>query len=227
MHSDPHFDVAVILGGGLYLHGENYLPTRYAHSDEFGMLGGEMRVNAALALYLQEGAANFLFSTGISAKQLAKYGDQVPPEAKIYAEYFLHRLTKLKQNSSSLPLPNIFLEDISTNTASNLVEVATILKGKGWQNIAIISSDYHIPRIAALFTLLQDNGQITTDCHVSFLSAEQLVREMYPGRYDREIIAAYNSPEALKRIENEKNGLQDIKLGKYVYTEYQLGKLEA
>jgi hypothetical protein len=103
-------DVIVVLCAGLYFSEGKFYPTKYIHSDDFGMLGGSIRVDAALALYLQKKAVNFLFSAGVSAKQLAKYGPSVPPDAKIYAEVFLRRLGTMTKEATSLERPNIFLD---------------------------------------------------------------------------------------------------------------------
>jgi uncharacterized SAM-binding protein YcdF (DUF218 family) len=217
------FDAVIVLCGGIYAKNGLYYPTTFAHSDNFGMLGGDIRVDAAMALYLQGKTQNILFSAGASAKSVAKFGPAVPPEAQVYTQAFRQRL-HAQPRANDLQPPHIFVEDASPNTANSLLEVASMIAKQGWQTVAFISSDYHITRITALYELLRPDFAPTMTRKVTFLSAERIVTKAFPGTRDADIAAAYKTPEALKRIANERQGLEDMKAGRYVRSEFQLHK---
>lgn len=213
-------DAVIILCGGLYKKPDGtYAPTSYKHCDEFGMLGGQIRITAAIEIYLHEQATTFCFSTGVSQKQISKFGTTVPSEASIYRDVFLDQL---KQHTRPVQ-PQIFLDETSVNTTSNLQEVISLAQKKNWISLAIISNDYHIPRITQLYSLVQKQLSATS-IEATFLSAEKIVQRYQPNRYDAEIAAAYNTKEGLQRIINEQKGVQDIMQKKYILTEYQLAK---
>jgi hypothetical protein len=65
----PRSAVDFVLCGGTYQIGDMYLPTTFAHSDDFGMLGGEMRVIASVARAKQALTQHVLFSGGKSKKE--------------------------------------------------------------------------------------------------------------------------------------------------------------
>lgn len=217
-------DAYVILCGGLHREGDTYSPSTYIDADQYGMLGGMMRVIAAAELYLGGHVETFVFSTGISAKQRAINGQDVP-EAKIYADTFWELIEGRRlanpQAYGDLAPPKIILEDrFSANTADNIRRVAQLAEQSGWRDIALLSSRYHLGRVAALFALIQ--AETGTDIHPTFVSAEEMVQELRPGVYDQEIATAYASESAALREHNEANGLRDMKLGRYVLSEFQL-----
>lgn len=177
----------------------------------FGFLGGHMRVKAALTLYKNGQADTFVFSSGVSAKSKDMYGADVPSDASVYCQDFLSQLDG--------PAPTIILEERSFNTSSNIIESLAIIRNHAWRRVAVLSSNYHIPRIRALFNMICKNNPLATE--LVFLGAEDVVKEFEPGVYDAEIDAAYASPEGQKRLENEARGLKSIKDGIYVLGEFQ------
>jgi uncharacterized SAM-binding protein YcdF (DUF218 family) len=197
------YDAVVVLCGGLYREGNTYHATTYAHSDEFGMLGGAMRVSAAVALYSEGVSQTFLFSSGISAKHIARFGPDVPPDAKVYGDEFVQALAALEQKpnhdilTSQLEKPIVLLETKSVNTVNNVIEVAKIVAEKGWKHIALLSSDVHIGRIEALYHMMEkERPDLLSSATVEFLSAEKIMLETYPGIYDADIVAAHATPAA-------------------------------
>ena len=218
------YDAIIILCGGIYKTTEGaYEPTEYFHSDEFGMLGGKARVLAAVELYLQKRARNFCFSTGVSEKSKAKFGLDLPAEALIYSNVFQKLIADFREKDTALEQPTIFLEAKSVNTASNIREVLELARGKDWNMIAIISSEYHIPRVRALYDSIRNQiGGIKLLS--SFLSAEEILKTTRPGKYDTEIEAAYASKAAQLRLYNETQGLKAFRQKKYIFSEYQLYK---
>jgi hypothetical protein len=220
----PPFDAITVQSAGLRME-ENgtYASTLYSSTDEFGMLGGNMRVLAAQELYWLYPASAFVFCNGKSAKQIAKFGPEVPTDAEIYAEEFKRGIDQSSRDKFDEKLlePKIFLEDKSVNTVASIGLLLGMCTTHDWKRIGLVSSDYHIPRIQALcdliFKKLGDNP-----VEISFISAEAVLKELRPGMYDEEIDDAYQTVAAQERLKNEENGLQDIKAGRYHIGEFQL-----
>lgn len=220
-----------VLGGGIIKKGNTFYPTDYSHEDPFGMLGAGMRVAAASELYFEGDSNTFIFCTGITAKTKAQLGNDVPSEAQVMKDKFLRNiegLLKKKEYRDRITglteaTPEIILEDKSTSSLTNIQEVLGIISGRGWKKVAIVSSDYHIPRVKALYEMVLITQNIT-DVHIDFISAEEKMKEVNREVYDGIIEKAYRSESAKKRIDNETKGLRDIKDGTYSLTEFQLKK---
>ncbi len=187
------------------------------------MLGGGMRVLAAAEMYESGDAKNFVFSTGKTEKNKAQFGENIPTEAQVYGEKFLGIVEHFnkKKRTENLEAPQVIHEDQSFNTLSNIIEVLQMIRDKNWQKVAIVSSNYHIPRVKALYEqALKKHSELKVE--IDFISAEKTVEEAEPGKYDEVIKRFYGTPEAEKRIKNEEGGLKDIKSGKYTVGEFQL-----
>ncbi len=184
------YDAVVVLGGGLRKEGHEYFPATYKDSDEFGMLGGHMRVQAAVDLYRTKAARSFMFTTGVYEKNKTRLGGNVPAESEVYAERFQEAIGNIGDIQ-----PNIILDTTSTTTLTNMQEVLSIISERKWHYVAIVSNEYHIPRIRALYEyVLRQNPKI--EANITFLSAEKIVRELQPGKFDQEIDEAYASEQA-------------------------------
>ncbi len=221
----PKLDVITVQSGGLRKSGDNtYASTLYTDVDDFGMLGGFVRVLAAEELYWRDPATPFIFCNGKSAKQIAKFGPDVPTDAEIYAEEFRQGVVqdaRGQTREANLPEPKILLEDTSVNTVESIGRLMTMCATRGWKRMGLISSDYHIPRIKALCGLIFEKlGEEPVT--ITFMSAESILKELRPGVYDDEIDTAYQTPAAHERIKNEQNGLRDIAAGRYHIGEFQL-----
>lgn len=218
-------DVITVQSAGLRKTDEGaYAPTLYNDGDDFGMLGGHMRVLAAQELYWEQPAIPFVFCNGKSAKQIAKFGPDVPSDAEIYAAAFEQgvRNDPRAHSPGATPLNlDIFLEDTSVNTVASIGNLIMLCAANNWQRMGLVSSDYHIPRIRALCGLIFEKLD-DTPVDITFISAETVLKELRPGVYDTEIDAAYKSPSALERIKNEQNGCNDIAAGRYHIGEFQL-----
>lgn len=222
----PPFDAITVQSAGLRKREDGtYASTLYSDSDEFGMLGGSIRVLAAQELYQLHPTLTFVFCNGKSAKQIAKFGPDVPTDAEVYAEEFKSGISQNIRNEigEKLPEPKIFLENTSVNTIASIGELLVICAAYEWKRIGLISSDYHIPRIKALCELIFEKlGEPPTE--ITFISAEAVLKELRPGVYDEEIDNAYKTAAAHERLKNEENGLGDIKAGRYHIGEFQLAQ---
>lgn len=176
---------------------------------------------AAAQLYVSGVCENFLFSTGVSAKQIAKFGADVPAEAFVYRDAFLEEIARLELADSAARSPaKTFIEDKSVNTVGNLQGNVQMCIDNNWQKVGILSSDYHVPRIRALLTLLMKQTGLAIE--FDYLLSESILKAAHPGVYDVEFDAAYDGPEGKGRLANEKQGLQDLEEGRYVFSEFQL-----
>jgi uncharacterized SAM-binding protein YcdF (DUF218 family) len=164
------------------------------------MLGSHIRVLAAAELYRAGCSDVFLFSTGISQKSLARFGPEVPAEAVVYAEHF---------RADTGAGPAVLLEQESVNTAGNLAAIARLAAEHRWQELAIVTSEYHLARGRELFR--RAGGGPAAE----FLSAEAVLMAARPGAFDEEIAAGYASPAGLKRTARERQGLADLYAGRY------------
>jgi uncharacterized SAM-binding protein YcdF (DUF218 family) len=198
----------IVLSGGIIKQGDRFVSTTYADSDPFGMLGGRIRVIAAAELYKRCAVSTFVFTTGVTAKTSKIFGTDVPTEATVYAQEFLALV-----DAAGAVRPTVILEDHSSNTTQNIQELLTIITSRGWQRVAILSSDYHIARVAALVSLLGPTISKQTD--IIYLSAEEVVQQQLPGVYDQQIQKAYASKEAHRRLQNEHKGLQALLSSSY------------
>jgi uncharacterized SAM-binding protein YcdF (DUF218 family) len=208
------YDAVIVLGSGIRRDGRGYRPVTYENHDKFGMVAGEIRVVAAALLYEHDLAGTFVFSTGMSEQTRAALGPDVPAEAVVYSQDFLRRT-----RSAGRPDPVVILEDRSVNTYSNLVECIAIIREHDWEQVAIVTARYHVPRVRGLWEVAKGNHPVATG--MTFLAAEDIVIRYLPGIYDEIIDAAYDSRQGLKRLRNEAKGLQDLNDGRYVLTEFQ------
>ncbi len=210
------YDAIFVLGMNIVRDGQSYRPTTYHDYDQYGMLAGEMNILAATLLCKQGITNTFVFCTGTSEKTKARYGSDVPTEAKVYSQDFLDRISV-----TARPAPAIILEERSVNSYTNLWESIALMKKHGWQRPAILVVRYHIPRVQALWKLLSEKVTVPD---VDFLVAEDIVTAAKPGIYDKMIDTAYSSPQGLKRLASEAQGFNDLQSGRYVISEFQLSK---
>ena len=218
-------DTDVVLCGGTYKYGDMYLATTFQHEDEFGMLGGEMRVLAAVARAQRGLCRNILFAGGKSIKGAAMRGGEhvpAPPSAAAYAAQFANMLEAAESlaeesDDSVVPEPTIILDTKTPNTNANMAHSVQLAFNNSWETMAIISNEYHLPRVRALYKIIKE--KLGHSVEVNFLAAEAVVRLAYPGVYDEEIERAYASPAGQRRLKSESQGLADIQAGIYKFKE--------
>lgn len=218
------YNASVIFCGGLRKIGKEYMPSTFDQRDEFGMLGGSIRLLSALELYFQGATDTFLFTSGVSTKNIKTYGEDVPMEALVYKNTFVKSIADLKksdpQRLTGLNEPTIILEDKSSNTATNVYNVIQIINKHNWGKVAFVTSAYHTARLAGIVKLYRDEGY-GTQASIDFLASEKIVMLAEPGKYDEEILEAYKSDAGQKRILSEANGLRDLHDGKYMLSEFR------
>lgn len=80
----------------------------------------------------------------------AQGSDEPAPEGEVMRDYLL---------SKGVPEDQLLVDSTSFNTRQNLQHAAELLKNTGAEKIAIVTSDYHLPRAMAL---AQDMGLAAT-----------------------------------------------------------------
>lgn len=216
----PKSDLDVVLCGGTYQVGDVFMPTTFQHSDDFGMLGGELRNIAAVARAKKGLSPRVLFSGGKSRKGAAlRGGDHVPapPAAAVYAGQFTDMFQAGREDGEPA-IPDILLDTTSPNTNANMLYSLRRSTNEGWRDMVVITNDYHVPRVSALFAIIKEK-LCMEDVHTTFVAAEDVVREALPGLYDDAIAEAYESEAGQLRLTNETRGLADIQAGNYTFRE--------
>ena len=154
-------DVIIVLSGGTVLYqdpktGEKkYRSTTYNDHDSFGTLGGYARVEATAILAKKYPKASVITTSCRDVGEVT------------HAEIIARELEALGVNRS-----RIILEEQSTNTESQIKESFEIAKKKDWQNIMIVSNEYHLPRVQA-FTKNIHHPNITAQ----YIGAEKILTE--------------------------------------------------
>ena len=119
---------------------EKWSSTSYTKKDAHGFLaGGHARVIAAAEI-----ASKF---PNLKLITTSRY----KPEDPIHAEIYKEELERL-----GVPEGRIDMEVNSTSTLSSLVEMAKMSTKNEWKKVAVLTSDYHIDRVEALYSHLKE-----------------------------------------------------------------------
>lgn len=114
---------------------------------------GEPRVRTALGLFSQ---AVGKYPTKI----VISGGVHEPP--RILGAAHLRKLLVGKGVAHSA----VILEERSTNTREQAVNVTRIVKQKGWQRVTLVASSYHLPRAFLTFVQAFDEARIADKCRI-------------------------------------------------------------
>lgn len=211
---------AFILSAGIKLvetrNGETQYKTKsYADLDIHGLTSG-CKSRTMAAGYLGQEFPELKFVTNSGFQSEAAKG--IPSHAQVMEQ-------ELKK--FNVPDESIILQEKSVSTATEMVKMIKLAVDNNWQKIAIITSDYHIPRTRALFANLADIINYEDpefreklaefkkrNIRVSFVSAEDVLENVSP-LYKHLIAKAKQTESYKKRVEQEQNGLKDIEEGKY------------
>lgn len=206
-------DVVVILSAGSV--SENvkgvvtYRSTKVDEHDCFGILWGESRVIAGAELL------KYFTETKVIATSMRL------DEGPTHAEVIGRELEKL-----CIPKSRIILEEKSNNTFSQIIEFLKIIYKEKWQNILVITNEYHVPRVRVMYEHLEKFSALSIDMkniinkikhsciQIKFIDAESIL-PMVDVRFVEIISNMKKTKEYLKRLVNEKKGLHMILNGTY------------
>lgn len=141
-----------------------------------------------------------------------------PTHAAVYAD----ELRRLGVDQS-----RIVMEEESVNTIEELIETIKMAEQRNWKEVALISNDYHVPRIRELYARLEDFAQAHDtefwNAYTAFqignrslqvVSAEDILPVRNP-RYSRLIQEVHSLPEYGARVRAEQKGIEDLRNNKY------------
>jgi|GEM_PF-3997562 len=194
---------------------EKYRPDSYSDVEDHGSMGGgHARVIAAAEV------GQYFPDVKLVATSLA------PKKSLSLARVYAKELGNL-----GIPEEQIRLEEKSTSTLTELVEMVKMAKANSWEGVAVLTSESHLERVREMMNKLGDlaGGLDLADkefidawesfgkgksLQVRFLSAEEIL-PMRDPRY-ADIIEKTKSTEIYKKtVAAEKRGVQQIKDGTY------------
>jgi hypothetical protein len=216
--------------------------------DAFFILVGAMKYNSQKGRY-ENGAfgdqdENSKLSTG---KALATGGkDRMLATAELHLAYpgaFIVPMSKTRDDAKptyaavtreellrkGVDESIIILEEESVSTITEYKEAIKIVLEKGWKNIVFVTSDWHLPRVKALFNHIenfadsdQEKEMMTTFAQMvregkiqpQFLGSTDPL-EIRSNHYKRLFDALDEFPGIQERIKTEMDAIEQIKSGTY------------
>lgn len=192
----PIYDVVIVHGGNIRRKGERFASTNFEPGEEKSF-GGHTRSRSAAELYRNGKARLFIVSTGKTHPD-----PDAPTEASVMKDEIM---------KYGVPSECIIEEDLSTTTMSNLEESAKIIRERDLRSIGILSSSWHLARIREMLNTvgLEKEGRT-----IKLLSAEKILNDRSP-HFKHLIKKVYGSDEMKKKIQEEKQGINALRSGKY------------
>ncbi len=192
-----------------------YRADSYSNLDNHGSMGGgHSRVIAAAEI------AQYIPDVKIITTSY-DYEDE-PTLAKTYARDL---------EGLGVPKERIELEERSTNTLTELLEMVKKARERGWKKVAILTGEIHLARVQAMWNHLEelakrlhatderffaswDHFKKGADLDIHLLSAEKVL-PLRDSRYNKIIEAMRNSDSYRRTAEAEEKGVKQIEDGTY------------
>ncbi len=207
--SNKKYDAVFILGGSLIKDNGVWRTCRFDEGDNFGVLGDVARV----------AAGNILFKKEITDRIIALGGKG---QYKDNADFpTITSVIKKELVQLGVP-PNQIEENLSDGTYGQLKTILEIANQRNWIKVAIISNEYHLPRISAMIKYAPNIGDLNN--LADLISAEKILIDNDRTKWQKEIKEIYESAGMQRRIAIEQKGIQDIKTGKYKFRNSWLQK---
>jgi len=168
--------------------------------DNFGVTGDYVRPKAAALLYKKNHNIQFFVSGGRGQN---KNIDGAPSVASVMAKELI---------SYGVPSDVIEEEGKSESSLEQLKYCAKIVQERNLEHVSILSNEYHLPRIQVM---LERFNELKSLQNAQLLSAESILVNEEPQVWKDTIKKAYDSDAMQKRIELEKQGIDDILKNKY------------
>lgn len=198
----------VILGGGMVKDKKTgvWRSANYSESDNFGVVGGCLRVVAG-ALLFKHRPNTLIIAAGGQGQY--KKNKNAPTLASI-----------IKRELITLGVPSsmIIKEEKSGSTYGQLLKLADYIhQHKKFNQVIIISDSWHLPRIKAMLQFAPALQKLSKSVKIKLTSAEDICLKYDKNKWQKIISTAYNSTAMKQRIALEKKGVKDIKQGKYKF----------
>lgn len=203
-------------------HTKGYRSLAYSDLSEHGMVtGGRTRVIAGAEV------AKIFPEIPVVTDSFNRFDSNEPTMASVIT----HELGKRGVNPD-----RIIQQTKSFSTITQLVETVRLAQELDLKRLAIITNDYHLPRVGAMWERLNTieikdpDGSVDTDRtdefrervdafskaerRVAFVGAESIMRVMHP-RYGEYIERVQASDEYQKTVADEARGVRDLQVGTY------------
>ena len=206
-------DAIFVLSGSIEFHeNQGFRSPSYASGDDSGITGSRARVIAAAEI-----AKTFPEITIVAMSENKEKSH--PSDAEVIEQELVERGVDMEQ---------IELEEESTSTHTELLEMMKMAKGKGWTRIAVLTNDYHIARTSLMLEKLEnipgaliDEEEFATvkefkqsEVEVRFFSAEDIISNA-SHHYKALIDKVHESQGYKNRVEREQNGIRQLNEGTY------------
>ncbi len=205
-------DAIFVLSGGVELHPKRgYRSPSYGGADFTGLItGGRARVIAGAEI-----SKSFPEITMVTT---SRGQEDRPTDAEIMAQELEDR---------GVDSGNVELEEESTSTLTELIQMIKIAEEKEWSKVAVLTNGYHVPRVKVMYDKLEsieglcDDAEVSSirrfkegGAEVSFVSAEDIMVNISP-HYKNLIDKVEQSEGYKERLELEREGVEDLLAGRY------------
>jgi hypothetical protein len=197
--------ILFLLGGWLYS-----WPNGYWHTNKFGegeMASDRLRVEAAYLFWKH----NQDFIIMPSGRQ-GRLSEIVP------SDVFISGVIKKELVELGVKSENIIEEDKSGSTVEQLKELVNIIQKYEPKEILVLSNEWHLPRTQAMINFHPALLLLKKKSNFKLLSAEDVLLKYDKIKWNDIIEKNRKSPEVLRNIEMEQNGVKQIKNGTYKFT---------
>lgn len=167
--------------------------TTYAERDAFGTLGGHERARAGALLARRFPQANLVTTS-------RNMGGELPTLAEVTVQELIELGVEPER---------IIKEETSVSTETCIKAVLELAAQKGWHNVYIVTSSYHIPRCVAFCERIN-----TVGVSVTCIPAEEIILEEDLG-FAQEFADVQKTSAYAERIAAEARGIEAIRAGIY------------
>lgn len=204
--------VIVVLGGGLMQTVYGWRTTNFDERDEFGVLGDSLRVHAGAVLYAE---AKYEHQDALVLACGGRGQLKSLPDAPTVSSVIKKELVVLGVYEG-----DIRTEEQSGNTFEQLTEFQKMARAHQWGEAALVSNDYHLPRIQAFIECAPNLAPLRRryqDGRLSLVSAERTLVAHDAKTWRRIIASAYASKAMQERRAIEREGVEEIRAGRYQF----------
>lgn len=200
IYTEKHYNAIFILAGSLVKEGEMWRTCNFNEGDNFGVLGDTVRVLAGSLLF-KNGATNHIIALG--GKGQYKDTPNFPDISSV-----------IKKELIQLDIPSDHIEvNLSDGTSAQLITIKEMASQRRWKKVGIVSNRYHLPRIGSMIEHFSKIKDLKTTADL--ISAEEVLINYDPERWQDEIKRAYEKDGMKNRIAMEQKSIKDLKEGKY------------
>jgi vancomycin permeability regulator SanA len=167
-----------------------------------GVVGDRLRVEAAVVIFQKNPNISITISGG---KSIAS----IYPDAPDVCDVMFVEMIELGVE------PKNIIKDRSVGSTMDQVKSLSGIMVDSVDSLYVLSNKYHLPRIEAMIKYFTDTNKLFDDGKIKLISAEDVLTDLLPEKWEEEIDKAYSSEAMAERIAKEKNGIEALKRGEY------------